>query len=128
DCAISTGDTADSRGTHELDAALTVFNGGTIGFNATGGDYVGLQDADTSVPPEIYDAFWHPDAPPADYEEDTWKTIHGFPELPGLLQAASRRFDTPGLASPWYTCFGNHDIVDAGVLPAMSGPAMLLDM
>ncbi len=128
DFAISTGDTADSRGTHELDAALAVFNGGRTGFIATGGDYVGLQDADEVVPPAIYAAFWHPDEPPAGYDDDTLKSIHGFPTLPGMLDAASREIDAPGLAMPWYTCFGNHDIVDAGVLPGYSGPARMLDM
>lgn len=44
------------------------------------------------------------------------------------LAVASRPIDVPGLAIPWYTGFGNHDITDAGTLPPMSGPAMLLDL
>lgn len=128
DFAISTGDGADDRGTHELAAVLAVLNGGRTGFNATGGDYVGLQDNTTSVPDAVYGAFWHPDPAPGGFAEDSWKQTWGYPTLPGLLTAASRPIDTPGLAIPWYTGFGNHDIVDAGTLPTMSGPAMLLDL
>jgi metallophosphoesterase (TIGR03767 family) len=127
DFAISTGDNADSRGTHELAAVLTVLNGGQASFSATGA-YAGLQDDDASVPPEVYAGLWHPGAPPAGYADDTWKTIHGFPTLPGMLASAARPVAAPGLAMPWYNGFGNHDIVDAGVLPGFSGPAMLLDM
>ncbi len=128
DFAISTGDGADDRGTHELAAVLAVLNGGRTGFNATGGDYVGLQDNTTSVPDAVYGAFWHPDPAPGGFAEDSWKQTWGYPTLPGLLTAASRPIDTPGLAIPWYTGFGNHDIVDASTLPTMSGPAMLLDL
>lgn len=128
DFAISTGDNADDRGTHELEAVLAVLNGGRTGFNATGGAYVGLQDNDTSVPEDVYAAFWHPDPAPGGFADDSWKRAWGYPTLPGLLAAASRAIDAPGLDIHWYTGFGNHDIVDAGVLPAMSGPALLLDL
>lgn len=100
DFAISTGDSADDRGTHELEVVLTVLNGGRTGFNATGGHYVGLQDDNSSVPEAVYTAFWHPHPAPGGFSDDSWKRTWGYPTLPGLLTAASHPIDAPGLTIP----------------------------
>lgn len=128
DFAISTGDGADGRATHELQTLLALFaGGGSVSFNAAGTPYVGLQDASTDVPAPVYDAFWHPDPAPAPFGDDRWKREHGYPTLPGLLDAASQPIPAEGLAMPWYGGFGNHDAVLLGVLPDGSGPARFLE-
>ncbi len=127
DFAISTGDNADGRGTHELETLVTAFNGGTLRFDAAGGPYVGIQDDSTDVPAAVYDAFWHPEPAPAAFADDRWKRAIGYPTLPGFLAAVARPVRSPGLEMPWYGGFGNHDIVLMGVLPDGSGPARLLE-
>lgn len=127
DFAISTGDNADSRATHEMQALVDVLSGGTrVTFNAAGGPYAGLQDDDPSVPDAIYDAFWHPNPASGSRGPDRWKREFGYPDLPGFLDAVVRPIDAPGLAMPWYGGFGNHDIVLMGVLPDGSSPARFL--
>ncbi|MCM0753065.1 hypothetical protein DEA98_24180 [Brucella pseudogrignonensis] len=44
DFAISTGDNADTRATHELQAVVTTLNGGLTSMSATDAPYVGIQD------------------------------------------------------------------------------------
>jgi metallophosphoesterase (TIGR03767 family) len=122
---ISTGDTADTRGTHELDTVIDVLNGGAANAIATG-SYVGIQD-DEKVDVEIWRAFWHPQQTPAGMPEDDWKSRLGYPTVDGYLQAVSKGVRSAGLDMPWYTAFGNHDQLDAGVMPAPAGPAVFLD-
>lgn len=53
------------------------------------------------------ETFWayHPDLPEGD-----WFGDYGFPELPGMLQAAiTNEVSSGGLPVPWYTVYGNHD-------------------
>jgi metallophosphoesterase (TIGR03767 family) len=126
DFAISTGDNADSRGTHELEAVIDVLNGKPATFNAAGGLYEGVQDA-TPGEGSSYDAFWHPEPVRGGQEPDSWKRVYGYPTVAGFLAAVSRPVKCQGLAFPWYTGFGNHDLMDAGVLPRGSGPGHFLD-
>ncbi|MDQ3693590.1 MAG: TIGR03767 family metallophosphoesterase [Chloroflexota bacterium] len=126
DFAISTGDNADSRGTHEQQALLTSFNGGEVYFNAAGGPYTGIQDNATNQPAAVYDAFWHPEPAPAIFGDDAWKREHGFPTLPGFLEAISQPVAAAGLTMPWYGGYGNHDAVLMGVVPDGSAAAFLL--
>jgi metallophosphoesterase (TIGR03767 family) len=125
DFAISTGDNADSRGMHELMATLRVLNGGEASFTPTL-SYEGLQAA-LPAPPGTRDAFWHGDPATADLPPDRWKRSLGFPEIPDFTAAAVAPVASDGLAFPWYTGFGNHDLMNAGVLMAGSGPARFLD-
>lgn len=126
DFAISTGDNADSRGSHEQQSLLTAFNGGQVYFNAAGVAYAGVQDNATDQPATTYDAYWHPEPPPGGFEDDAWKREHGFPTLEGFLDAISTPIAAAGLAMPWYGGYGNHDAILMGVLPDGSGPAQLL--
>lgn len=125
DFAISTGDNADSRGLHELLATLTVLNGGLASFTPTL-SYEGLQ-ADLPAPDATRDAFWHGDPISPDRTADRWKRALGFPEIAEFTAAAVAPVASEGLAFPWYTGFGNHDLMDAGVLANGSGPARFLD-
>lgn len=125
DFAISTGDNADSRGLHELLATITILNGGTTSFTPTL-RYEGLQAA-LPAPESTYEAFWHGDPVQQGQSPDRWKRALGFPEIPGFTEAAIAQVVSAGLSCPWYTGFGNHDLMNAGVLPDGSGPAGFLD-
>ncbi|MDQ8729151.1 TIGR03767 family metallophosphoesterase [Bradyrhizobium sp. LHD-71] len=126
DFAISTGDNADSRSTHELEAVIDVLNGKKTTFNAAGGLYMGLQDM-TPGEGDAYDAFWHPEPVKGGQKEDLWKRAYGYPSLEGFIEAVSAPIQTQGLALRWYSGFGNHDILDEGVIPAGVGAARLLE-
>ncbi len=106
DFMMTTGDNTDNHELVELDWFLTVLNGGRITPNT--GDparYEGVQDSGVK-------SYWNPHSTLL----DDYKAM-GFPHLPGLLDAAIRPFDSPGLRIPWYCTFGNHDDSVVGSLP-----------
>jgi metallophosphoesterase (TIGR03767 family) len=107
DAVISTGDNTDNHEALELDWFLTVLNGGQLTPNS--GDlnhYEGVQDSNSTD-------YWNPESSINDIYKQK-----GFPRLTGLLGAAIAEFDTVGLRTPWYSCFGNHDDSIAGTLPS----------
>ncbi|WP_367135091.1 TIGR03767 family metallophosphoesterase [Saccharothrix sp. HUAS TT1] len=106
DFMMTTGDNTDNHELVELDWFLTTLNGGRITANT--GDptrYEGVQDSGVT-------AYWNPHSTLL----DDYKA-KGFPLVPGLLDAAIRPFDSPGLRVPWYCTFGNHDDSVVGSLP-----------
>ncbi|RKT57608.1 TIGR03767 family metallophosphoesterase [Saccharothrix australiensis] len=106
DFMMTTGDNTDNHEQVELDWFLTVLNGGRITANT--GDpsrYEGVQNSGVPI-------YWNPDGTATDDYR-----AKGFPRLPGLLDAAIRPFDSPGLRIPWYCTFGNHDDSVVGTLP-----------
>ncbi|MFE2750707.1 TIGR03767 family metallophosphoesterase [Actinosynnema sp. NPDC059335] len=106
DFTMTTGDNTDNHELVELDWFLTVLNGGRITANT--GDparYEGVQDSGAK-------SYWNPHSA----LRDDYKA-KGFPQVPGLLDAAIRPFDSPGLRVPWYCTFGNHDDSVVGSLP-----------
>lgn len=114
DFAIFTGDNADTRATHELQAVVTALNGGLTSMSATDAPYVGIRD-NAVVSKETYDAYWHPEPSPGALADDLWKRAYGYPVIEGFLEAINRPVVTQGLNMPWYTGFGNHDELDFGV-------------
>ncbi|MDP3971838.1 MAG: TIGR03767 family metallophosphoesterase [Candidatus Nanopelagicales bacterium] len=112
---LNTGDNADSKSSLELRWYIDMFDGGSVTPNSgSSGVYEGVQLWEgTSYA-------WHPDDP----ANDVWGSKHGFPRVPGLLTAAvSQEVESVGAPAPWYSVFGNHDIVYAGFLrldPSMS--------
>ena len=55
---------------------------------------------------------YHPDDPSG----DQWGA-YGFPQVPGLLEAAiTQEVTSPGLPVPWYAVYGNHDTTYLGTL------------
>jgi metallophosphoesterase (TIGR03767 family) len=106
DFLVTTGDNTDNHELIELDWFLTSLNGGTVSPNS--GDpkrYEGVQDSGSI-------AFWNPST-----RLDDAYTKKGFPQLPGLLEAAIAPFRAPGLDVPWFCTFGNHDDSVSGLLP-----------
>ncbi|MDH7793788.1 TIGR03767 family metallophosphoesterase [Ochrobactrum sp. AN78] len=114
DFAISTGDNADTRAMHELQAVVTTLNGGVTSMSAADAPYVGIQD-NAVVSQQTYDAYWHPEPSPGAQADDLWKRAYGYPVVEGFLSAINRPVVAQGLDMPWYTGFGNHDELDFGV-------------
>ena len=96
---IATGDSLDNAQLNELQWFLALLAGGAVAPNSGGPDYQGVQ-----APGWRPDAYWRPEPGP-----DPYKDRFGFPACPGLLEEALRGFQSPGLAMPWLSCFGNHD-------------------
>ncbi len=108
--AIHTGDNGDSRHINELENYIAVLDGGQVNVNTSGEGYIGVQDDfHVTDDPTIYDQYYHPDPPPAGVEPDSFKREYGYPEYPGLLEAATTNFQATGLSLPWYSAYGNHD-------------------
>ncbi|MFI5561545.1 TIGR03767 family metallophosphoesterase [Amycolatopsis japonica] len=110
DFMVTTGDNTDNHELIELEWFLKVLNGGTV--NPTSGDpnvHEGVQTSGSSH-------YWNPGKP-----LDDAYTKKGFPQLPGLLGAASNTFTSPGLDVPWFCTFGNHDDSIVGTVPDLPG-------
>jgi metallophosphoesterase (TIGR03767 family) len=114
--AVQTGDNSDNSQFNEIRWNIGVLDGGEV--RADSGDlsrFEGVMDGD----PTYYDThYWHPDGTPEGKEDDQPRRTYGFPEVPGLLDAARRPFQATGLGIPWYTALGNHDPLAQGNFPS----------
>ncbi|MFE9579968.1 TIGR03767 family metallophosphoesterase [Nocardia sp. NPDC006044] len=106
DAVISTGDNCDNMEIAELEWFLTALNGGRIAPDT------GLPNVYEGVQKFSSNQYWNPDDPIFDLYKQA-----GFPTVPGLLEAAIKPVDSPGLTTPWYSVFGNHDNSVSGVAP-----------
>jgi metallophosphoesterase (TIGR03767 family) len=105
---LTTGDAIDNAQWNELAAFLALLDGGRVQVRSGGRVYEGVQAA--HWPDTI---FWRPD--PAPGRTDVFREAFGFPEHPGLIEAALRSFDSAGLRVPWLACYGNHEALIQGV-------------
>jgi len=113
---ITTGDNVDNAQCNELARYLTLFAGGRVVTGSGRDDRHDRHDRhdhhDRDAALRDHDGpqngrnprFYSPDT-----DDDRYARRWGFPRAPGLIAAALRPFDVPGLRLPWLTAFGNHD-------------------
>lgn len=106
DCVVSTGDNTDNHEHIELSWFLKLLSGGDITPNTGAkGRFEGVQALGS-------DLYWRPELASRDIYKD-----RGFVQIPGYLRAAMRTHHSPGLNTPWYSVFGNHDDQFLGTVP-----------
>ena len=105
DAVMATGDNTDNQSGLELEWLLTIFAGGLL--HPSSGD----PDVFEGVAASGLEEYWQPESQAPDHYKEL-----GFPLVPGLLEAATRPFDSPGLGVPWLLTMGNHDAAALGTL------------
>ncbi len=106
DAVVSTGDNTDNHEEIELSWFLRLMSGGEITPNT------GARDRFEGVQALGSDLYWRPEVDSRDIYKD-----RGFVQIPGYLRAAMRTHRSPGLNTPWYSVFGNHDDQFLGTVP-----------
>jgi len=102
-----TGDSIDNTQHNELTNFLALFDGGIVRPDSGAPGYDGVQTTNWRG-----DIYWKPDG---DETGDLFQSALGFPRHPGLLEEATRQFESDGLSLPWLGCYGNHEEVCQGV-------------
>lgn len=117
DLTICTGDNFDNAQLNELQWFLRLMDGGEI--QPGSGDPDVFESVQSFDEPAYYDPhYYHPDPVDDPRGPDNYKRHFGFPDYPGLLDAAGRPFTAHGVDTPWYSLWGNHDAFVQGNAPA----------
>lgn len=118
DFAIATGDNYDNKQLNELEWFITLMNGGPMAPNSGAPDaFEGVQNFDGN---HYDDWYYHPDPDidtgplGRDRDERDNYVRRGYPDHPGILEAAIQGFSATGLGLPWYQTYGNHDSLVQG--------------
>ncbi len=108
-CA-QTGDHTDNRTNAEISWWLQILAGEMVTPNTGApGRYEGVQRSNWA-------AIWNPDRNGKDRPQR-----HGYPHLPGVLDAAISPFQSEGLRVPWLSLQGNHDQIFLGTFGRSKG-------
>jgi metallophosphoesterase (TIGR03767 family) len=107
DTVLVTGDLTDNAQRNELSWYQQALEGGTISPRSGDPDrssWVGVSDLHSWD-----ERYWHPDGAPEGVAADLPTRLFGYPSIPGLVEAVRRDVESPGLALPWISVYGNHD-------------------
>lgn len=111
DCVVATGDNSDNNEELELDWFLSIMSGGAIVANSGApGDWEGVQHTGDAL-------YYNPEH----HIRDRYKR-QGFPRIDGFFDRVIAEHASEGLATPWYSVFGNHDGSIGGSVPADWAP------
>lgn len=104
---VNTGDSSDQISNLETRWYIKVMDGvPVLADSGAPGIYEGVQAWSEAT------YAYHPENP----SEDPFGA-YGFPQVPGMLTAAiTTEIRSPGMPAPWYSVFGNHDVLYNGFI------------